>query len=107
MGRPYRQYRTVTREAAFARGFDGAWIDAGAHDRSWHYDYRRARQICAEHAEVEAVDFCMPLHNDSRTRYRPAPGIAIYVKATGGAWGKRARLVLPKLQALEVGKHHG
>ena len=84
-GKTYRPYQTITREAAFARGFDGKWIHGD-------YDYRRARQLLGDRPTVSAVDFCLPSHNECRTRYIPTRDTMIYVKASSGQYGKPARV---------------
>lgn len=94
VARTYRAYRTVTREQAFARGFDMRYLNiANDPGRSADYDYRTARELLAKYPNAIAVDFCMRLHNTRRSRYVPPPGYVIYVKATGGKWGKSSRIV--------------
>jgi hypothetical protein len=52
------------------------------------WDASVARDIFNRHAHIQQVHFCRRSQNDSQSRYRPAPGTAIYVKSTGGSWGK-------------------
>ena len=100
-GKPYRSYRTITREQAFARGFDGIYInpipplsklksqtpaerstEIGEY-RSLLYDYRIARLVFNQFPAVLDIDFCRPRHNEPRTRYNPAPNTAVYIKGGG------------------------
>lgn len=84
-GKTYRSYNTITREQAMAQGFDGVPILKG-------WDASVARRYFTRYATLTAIDFCRPAHNEPQTRYIAAPGIAIYIKSTGGRWGKSSRV---------------
>lgn len=75
--KPYREYRTITREMAAARGFDGKYLDGG-------WDYVQARKIFKLFEPIMQVDFCLPVHNRASTRYTPSEDTAIYVKSGSG-----------------------
>lgn len=76
----------VTRESAYARGFDGIWIHRD-------FNHRKARQLFEMYPHAVVVDFTRPTWNTSAVRYRPEPLHIIYVKSTGGGWGKSARMI--------------
>lgn len=92
VSRTYNQYRTITKEQAWARGFDGKWINSDHVDGSSLYDYRTAREYLTIWPSAIAVDFATPHHNDYRTRYTPPDGYICYIKSTGGRWGKSHRV---------------
>lgn len=92
--RTYRQYRTITREQAFAAGFDGKWLNvANDPGQSARYDYAIARKLLTHYFQAIAIDFCRPEHNTNTSRYTPPPGYIVYVKSTSGIWGKAARTI--------------
>ena len=79
----YREYRTLTREQALARGFDMIPLLGG-------YDARVARGLFESFPDVQRVDFCDPKHNTPKTRYvAPDDTIMVYVKSR---WGRKARV---------------
>lgn len=103
-GKTYREYRVITREQAFARGFDLKYLNVSPTlgDRSRHYDYKVARRLLERYPGASRVEFCRPQHNEARTRYTPAPDTVIYVKSTHGRWGKSARTI-PGTRATAAG----
>ena len=99
--RSYRAYATITREQAFARGFDGKYINAGYPERITHYDYSKARELLTQYPLVIAVDFVRHEHNDSKARYNPPDGYVAYVKASSGKWGKSSVVRVGKMGGAE------
>ena len=76
---------SISRVAAFARGFDGKWIYRD-------YNHRVARRLMEDYPGCEVVDITSPTWNPSTVRYVPEPGHVIYIKSTGGHWGKSVRI---------------
>lgn len=113
----YRAYRTITREQAFSRGFDGKWLNVTPNPefaRSNQHDYWIARKILEHLPWAKAVDMCEPGHQNigrSQRRngkyvadyYRPHdPDVAVYVKRAARVWlvlhGEYRVLLGPKLR---------
>ena len=93
MPKLFREYATITREQAFARGFDLKWLHTS-------YDYGVARKTMEEFPYIQTMYFARPEHNTCRSRYAVGPGEAVYVKSKhGGKWGKSARLRVGKEEA--------
>jgi hypothetical protein len=75
---------SIIRVQAFARGFDGVYLNKT-------YDYKIARKLLEYHPGAEAVDITNPRWNTPQVRYVPEDRHIIYIKATGGKWGKSSR----------------
>lgn len=97
--RRYREYATITREQAFARHFDGTYLNAGTWPAALA-DYESARDLFGLNPAAIAVDFAMPSHNTAGSRYVPPKGYIIYVKAVAGSWAKPVRVIVhPALES--------
>jgi|ERR1700723_1727685 len=81
--KPYRAYRSITREQAFSAGFDGEWLlmdEESIKARELFKEYRLWVQSNGDRAFTSQVDFCIPLHNERTARYTPAPGVIVHLK---------------------------
>jgi hypothetical protein len=85
----FTYYRMTTREslesAPAAKGDQGAI-----------YDNAKARELLERYQDAATIYFCRPSDNDCRTRYIAEKGEIIYVKSTGGRFGRPARLIVGK-----------
>ena len=94
-GKQYREYRTITREQANARGFDLKYLNVG-------HDMCRARRLFDQYPDAKSVDFCQRGHNTSKSRYVPAQGVIIYIKSIASPlYGKKAATI-PHKELKEV-----
>lgn len=65
------------------------------YDKGKGHDYQTAQRILDEYPQISAVFFCNRKDNTPQTRYTVKnASYAIYIKSTGGKWGKSARLIV-------------
>lgn len=67
----------ITKEQAFARGFDLKWINVG-------HNFTLARRFYTHYPHCVMFNITYPKWNTSQTRYVPDDGHIIYVKSQHG-----------------------
>lgn len=90
---------SISKEAAFARGFDMKWIHA-------ELEHRMARLYYQLYPTCISFDVTCSVWNTRQVRYNPEPGHIIYVMPTLGSGSKRARLRVHESLKESSAKHN-